>query len=146
MKIESGRGVAASSSSGSGPRRAAAPGFAPATDAPARAAAAASVSAAASLDAILALQAEGLEPERRARQVRRGKGALDALEELEKALAEGVAPASLRARLEGLRRAAEQTGEPDLDALLLEIDTRVAVELAKLEQATQAPRDAAPQP
>ena len=134
MKIESGRGVGPSSSA-SGARRTAAPGFAPATDAPARAAGAAATSAAASLDAILALQAEGLEPERRRRQVRRGKDALDALENLEKALAEGVAPASLRTRLESLRRAAEQTGEPDLDSLLLEIDTRVAVELAKLELA-----------
>jgi len=135
MKIESGRGVAAPSTT----RRtggAAAPGFAPEeAEAPARASAAASSAAATSLDSILALQADGFEPERRKRQVRRGKDALDALENLERALAEGIAPGSLRTRLESIRRAAEQTGEPGLDALLLEIDTRVAVELAKLELA-----------
>ena len=138
MKIESARGVAASSTV----RRAgqaAAPGFAPETEAPARATATSPASAPHSLDAILALQAEGMEPERRRRQVRRGFAALDALEDLEKAMAEGVAPVSLRTLLESLRRAGEQTGEPELDALMLEIDTRVAVELAKLEQAVSKP-------
>ena len=135
MKIESGRGVAPSST----PRRASgtgASGFAPALDAPARAATASPVSATPTLDALLALQAEGgIETERKKRQVRRGKAALDALENLTKALAEGVAPASLRAEMEALQRASERTGEEGLDALLLEIDTRLAVELAKLEQA-----------
>jgi hypothetical protein len=141
MKIEGGpsssRGVTSSS-----PRRSnstPASGFEPEMEAPARASAAAPASAPHSLDAILALQAEALDPERRRRQVRRGKDALDALEKLERAIAEGVAPASLRTQLESLRRASEHTGEPDLDALLLEIDTRVAVELAKLEQAVPRP-------
>jgi hypothetical protein len=134
MKIESGRGIAPSSST----RRAggaAAPGFAPATDAPARAGNVAPTAAPHGLDAILALQAEGFDSERRARQARRGKAALDALEKLEHALVLGAGPESLRAELEAAGRAGEPTGETGLDALLLEIDTRVAVELAKLDMA-----------
>lgn len=135
MKIESGRSVTASSTTrkASG---AAAPGFAPALDQPQRTSAATAAHAPHSLDAILALQAEGLNPERRARQVRRGKAALDALEALERAMAEGVAPSALRSELESLRRASETTGEAGLDDVLLEIDIRVAVELAKLEKAS----------
>lgn len=131
MKIESSRGVG-----GSTPSRkaggAAAPGFAP-TEGAARAVAAAPTSAAHSLDAILALQAEGFEPDRRARQVRRGRRALDVLDNLERALLLGRAPGALRTELEGLHSGGETTGEPELDAILLEIDTRVAVELAKLD-------------
>ncbi len=134
MKVETSRGVGSSA----GTRKAsnAAPGFAPALDAPQRATATNAATAPHSLDAILALQAEGLETERRARQVRRGRAALDALETLERALAEGVAPGSLRNELESLRRASETTGEAGLDDVLTEIDIRVAVELAKLEKAS----------
>jgi Class II flagellar assembly regulator len=133
MKIESGRPIAPSSSA----RRsagAAAPGFAPALDGPGKPAPASAASAVPSMDAILALQGESVETERRKRQMRRGKAALDALETLERGLALGRAPGGLRAELEVLRRGAERTGEAGLDALMLEIDTRVAVELAKLER------------
>jgi hypothetical protein len=130
MKIESGRGVASST----GARRAgAAPGFAPTVDAPQRVAASGSVAAATPLDAIMALQAGGQEGERRARQTRRGRAVLDALEGLARGLALGRAPAGLRTELESLRRGAETTGEAGLDSVLREIDTRLAVELAKLE-------------
>ena len=134
MKIESGRGVGPASTTRKASSAAGA-GFAPAADAPARTASAAPAGAAHSLDAILALQAEGVDPERRRRQMRRGAAALDALDGLVRALALGTAPASLKAELEAARRAAEATGEPALDALLREIDIRVAVELAKLERA-----------
>ena len=138
MKIESGRGVAPASSSSTRRAAGAAPGFAPGLDAPARTSAASAASALHSLNSILALQAEGLDPERRRRQVKRGAAALDALEKLERALALGVGPEGLRVEMERLRQSVEHTGEPGLDALMLEIDTRLAVELAKL--------DAAPQP
>jgi Class II flagellar assembly regulator len=132
MKIEGGRGVAANT----GGRRAAsaAPGFAPATEAPQRAAAAGSVAGITPLDAILALQAEEPLAQRRQRQARRGSEALDVLEELEHGLVFGRASASLRGQMEHLRRAAQPTGEAGLDAVLLEIDTRLAVELAKLDR------------
>jgi hypothetical protein len=132
MKIESGRGV----SQPGAPKRAGASGqagFVVNIDGPAKATAAAAASAAHSIDALLALQAEGQPGERRARQLRRGRDALDALAELERGLVFGHAPGELRQRLERLKREGEPTGEPGLDAILVEIDTRVAVELAKLE-------------
>jgi len=132
MKIEAGRGVTPSN----GTRRAgvAAPGFAPAAEAPQRAAATLGVRGLTPLDAILALQADEPPAQRRARQARRGADALDALEKLELGLAFGHAPASLRGDMESLRRGAETTNEAGLDAVLREIDTRLAVELAKLDR------------
>jgi hypothetical protein len=133
MKIESGRPV----SSSSGARKASgasAPGFAVAAEAPAKTAAAAPTSAVASLDAILALQTDDPLAQRRARQARRGRDALDALEELERGLLLGRAPGGLKARLENLQADGELTGEAGLDAVLLEIDIRLAVEAAKLER------------
>jgi hypothetical protein len=134
MKIESGRGV---SSTGGAKKAAgaAAPGFAPSgVDAPQKATAASGPSAVTPLDAILALQADETPSQRRARQARRGHEALDTLERLATGLLVGRAPGSLRAELETLRRAGEPTGEPGLDDALREIDTRLAVEAAKLER------------
>lgn len=134
MKIELGRGVVPAN----GARRAqsaVAPGFAPAADSPQRSASASGVRGLTQLDAILALQSEEPPAQRRARQARRGADALDALERLERGLVFGRAPGSLRADMERLRHGAEATGEAGLDAVLLEIDTRLAVELAKLEWA-----------
>lgn len=137
MKIEGPRNV----SSGAGAKRAggaAAPGFAPAAESAQRASAPAGVGALHALDAVLALQAEGFNPERRARQIKRGREALDALGEVEKALAFGDAPERMRGALEAAAAAAEPTGEADLDAVLNEIDIRVAVELAKLDMSRPA--------
>ena len=133
MKIEPGRNVG-SSSSATKTGKAAAPGFAPAMDAPQRAASAAPAGAVASLDSILALQGGENPSQRRARQTKRGAEALDALEELERGLLLGRAPAGLRGQLEALQRRSEQTGDKDLDAILLEIDVRLAVEAAKLDR------------
>lgn len=133
MKIESGRGVTPSQS-GKRAGSAAAPGFAPATEAPQKTQAAASVAPVTGLDAILALQAEGFDPGRRSRQVRRAEAALDALTRLERGLIEGRAPGDVRADLLAAQAQSASTGEPGLDAILLEVDTRVAVELAKLER------------
>lgn len=133
MKIESGRPVGSASSTRKA-GSAAASGFSVPTEAPARASAAGAAQSLTPLDAILALQAEDDPVMRRARQARRGRDALDALERLERGLIEGRAPASLRAELETLQRAAEPTGEPGLDAVLQEIDIRLAVEAAKLER------------
>jgi hypothetical protein len=133
MKIEGPRGV--SQTGGARKTGAAAPGFAPSApeNAP-RATAAGSVAATSALDAVLALQAEGFDPGRRSRQVRRAQDALDALSRLERGLLEGAAPGGLKAELVALQQASAPTGEPGLDAVLLEVDTRVAVELAKLDR------------
>ena len=133
MKIEGPRGVSAQNSTRR-PNTTAAPGFAPAADEPQRAAPASSVSAVTSLDALLALQADEPGAQRRARQARRGRDALSALEKLEQGLLLGHAPAALRTELEALRGGAQRTGEPGLDEVLREIDTRVEVELAKLDR------------
>jgi hypothetical protein len=133
MKIESGRPVAPA---GAGKRAgtAAAPGFSVAAEGPQRAAATPAAGAVTPLDALLALQTDEDPARRRARQARRGAEALDALEDLERGLLMGRAPGGLKRQLEALRRSAEPTGEEGLDAVLLEIDTRLAVELAKLER------------
>ncbi len=135
MKIESGRGVGSSG----GVKRAgsaASPGFAPAGAAEEThyVASTGATSAVASLDALLALQAEEPVAQRRARQAKRGKAVLDALQDLEKGIVLGRAPAALKSELENLRARAESSGDAGLDAVMLEIDTRLAVELAKLEK------------
>lgn len=133
MKIENTRGVGASA----GPKKAsgqAAPGFSPTVEGPAKAAAATSVSGITPLDAILALQTDEPPSQRRRRQAKRGREALDVLERLERALVLGHAPSSLRAELEQVQRGAEATGEAGLDEVLREIDIRVAVEAAKLDR------------
>lgn len=133
MKIEGPRGV--SQSSGAKKAGAAAPGFAPASSESApRTAGVSSVAPTSALDAVLALQAEGFDPGRRSRQVRRAEQALDALTRLERGLLDGSAPVALRAELVALQQESAPTGEPGLDALLLDVDTRVAVELAKLDR------------
>ena len=133
MKIEGPRGV---SSTGSGRKAgaSAAPGFSPATDGPQRAAPTAAAGAITSLDAILALQSDEPTAQRRARQAKRGRDALAVLERLEHGLLFGRAPASLRGELEAIRQGAQLTGEAGLDDVLREIDTRVEVELAKLDR------------
>ncbi len=134
MKVESGRSIG----SAAAPKRAgnaAAPDFAPAgpEEAP-HVAAAAGVAHVTALDTILALQAEEPPAQRRARQAKRGRAVLDALERLEEGLLSGRAPGTLISELEHLQRTAKATGEPGLDGVLREIDTQLAVELAKLDR------------
>jgi hypothetical protein len=132
MKVESSRSPASSSA-----KRApasAAPGFTPESEALQKTASVTGVGGVTALDAVLALQTEEPPAQRRARQLRRGGAALDALEELEKGILEGRAPGALRTMLDRLLRSREATGEAGLDALLLEIDTRLAVETAKLDR------------
>ncbi len=133
MKIENGGRI----TSLGAPRRqgaSAASGFAPELDDAQPANAAAGLGGVTPLDAVLALQGDESPKRRRARQLQRGGQALDTLERLERGLVLGRAPASLRAELDTLRRRGEATGEAGLDAVLLEIDTRLAVEAAKLDR------------
>jgi len=134
MKIESGRNVSGPTGARQASSAAAAPGFAPALDAPQRAAATAPAAAITSLDAILALQTEEPLAQRRARQARRGRDALDVLERVEQGLLCGRAPASLRGEIDALQRDSQPSGDPGLDDILREIDIRLAVEGAKLDR------------
>ncbi|HVV43433.1 MAG TPA: flagellar assembly protein FliX [Nitrobacter sp.] len=88
------------------------------------------------IDALLALQGVEEDPvERRKRSVRRGKGALDVLDDLKLGLLSGNFDSSTVTRL---RAAAADlkgsSGDPGLDAVLAEIELRVEVELAKAGQ------------
>ncbi len=137
MKIE---GPRAAGSAGSARKTggAAAPGFSVPTGGAGAPPAVASVRAAAPVDALIALQAEASDPNRRGRQARRGRATLDALEKLQHATILGEAPHSARLTLVKLQSEMELTGDPGLDAVLAEIDTRAAVELAKLDMAELA--------
>ena len=132
MKVEGPRGPAPTGNA----RRSsanAAPGFAPSVDASQRVAQASNVSGVAALDAVLALQMDEPPAQRRARQIKRGHDALNALDQLEQGLLLGRAPGKLGADLVRLQAQSQMTGDAGLDALLREIDTRLAVEAAKLE-------------
>ena len=108
----------------------------PDTASPSESRQAAAPKASASLDALLAMQSIEDDPtERRRRSVRRGRGALDALDELKLGLLSGKLDNAMVARL---RAAAADlkasSGDPGLDAVLAEIELRVEVELAKAGQ------------
>jgi hypothetical protein len=100
----------------------------------ARPSASAGVSSVSSLEALMALQEVGTPLERRRKAAARGGRLLDVLDELKLGMLEGALPRDAVERLG--REAREQrslTDDPGLDAILGEIETRAAVELAKLE-------------
>ncbi len=84
------------------------------------------------IDALMALQGIEDPTERRKRAVAKGRNALNELDKLKLGLIDGSVDGPTLARLkvaaEGLT---EQSGDPGLDAVMGEIDLRVAVELAK---------------
>ena len=99
-------------------------------------AAAASVSALSGLDALLALQDVGGPLERRKRAVSRAGRILDVLDEVKVALIDGdLSAASLDRLVRAVREERQNTDDGRLESVLDEIETRAAVEIAKLEQA-----------
>ena len=92
-----------------------------------------------SIDALLALQEVGGPLERRRRAVRRAGVILDVLDDVKLSLLEGeVPPAALDRLISAVREERSNTDDPNLEGLLNEIETRAAVELAKLELARRA--------
>jgi hypothetical protein len=84
------------------------------------------------IDTLLALQGVDEPTERRRRAVKRGRGALDALDALKLGLLSGTLDTAAVARLKTMSAGlAEATGDPGLDTVLAEIALRVEVELAK---------------
>jgi hypothetical protein len=85
-----------------------------------------------SLDALIALQGVEDATERRKRAVKRGRNALDVLDQLKISMLDGALDSStlgrLKAAAEGLKQG---SGDAGLDAVLAEIELRVEVELAK---------------
>lgn len=93
----------------------------------------------ASLEALMALQAVPDAAERRRRAARRGARLLGALAELQMGLLDGgLAVGALRRLQEDTAAAREASDDPALDGILIEIELRAAVELAKLELAGTA--------
>ena len=85
------------------------------------------------IDALIALQGQDEAMERRRRAVSRGKSALDALDELKVELLGGALGPSVLMRLKSVTTdLLDGSGDAKLDAVLAEIDLRVAVEIAKL--------------
>jgi len=93
----------------------------------------------ASLDVLLALQEVGGPLERRRKAVRRAGRILDVLDEVRLALLEGgLPPAALERLIAAIHEERGGTDDPRLEGLLDEIETRAAVEMAKLEMARAA--------
>jgi hypothetical protein len=85
------------------------------------------------IDALLALQGVDEPGERRRKAVKRGRGALDALDALKLGLLSGTFDTAALARLKSIAATlAEPSGDPALDAVLAEIELRAQVELAKI--------------
>jgi len=92
--------------------------------------------ASANIDALLAMQGIEENPvERRKRSVRRGKRALEVLNDLRIGLLSGNFDAGTVSRLrEAAANLKSSSGDPGLDDVLSEIELRVEVELAKAGQ------------
>jgi hypothetical protein len=85
------------------------------------------------IDALIALQGVEDPLERRKRAVRRGRVALDALDELKMALLGGTLTMAMLAKLQAAAAHLKLgSGQADLDAVLAEIELRVEVEIAKM--------------
>lgn len=94
------------------------------------------------IDALLALQGVEEPGERRKKAVRRGRGALDALDALKLGLLSGTLDTGALARLKSAGAGlSEPTGDPGLDTVMAEIALRVEVELAKVGMPGAGRRD-----
>lgn len=103
---------------------------------PAQVARAAGLSGMMSVDAILALQDVGGPLERRRRAVRRAGRLLDVLDGVKLGLLSGeVSAGDLDSLQRAIRDQRDATDDSQLEGVLDEIETRAAVELAKLERA-----------
>jgi hypothetical protein len=142
MTVTGPAGPSAASGARSAPAQTAATGFtlgAPAISTPAGVTAAGTVNAVSTLEALMALQEVGGPLERRKRAVRRADTILDALEGLKIELLEGqLGPTILERLTRAVREQRSMTDDPTLEGLLDQVETRAAVELAKLEGARVA--------
>jgi hypothetical protein len=119
-----------------GARRPSDPGFALPSAGETQAATGASravgVSALGSVDALLALQQVDESLERKRKAVRRGGRLLDLLDRLKLALLGGeLGEGELKALATAVQEQRGATGDPTLESVLDQIETRAAVELAK---------------
>lgn len=133
MRIESTHRSTAAGKSGAAGRGGTSVAFVPAgAEGPARTAPASPSAPVAALDAILALQSVGDPLTARRKAVRRGHDLLDELDAMKADLLVGrVSPGRLDA-MAAMVTSLRERSDPELDAVLDEIELRVAVELAKL--------------
>ena len=90
------------------------------------------------VEALLALQDVGTPTERKRRSVNRAGRLLDSLDELKVALLGGdLSTAQMERLARDIREQRMATDDPKLEAVLDEIETRAAVEMAKLEAASR---------
>ncbi len=116
----SGGGFSLPSAAGTGPSATAAP--------------VSGTSALMGVESLLALQEAGGPLEGRRRSMRRAFRLLDVLDDLKVALIDGMLrPDQIRSLSLAIAEQRATTGDPALEAVLDEIETRAAVELAKLE-------------
>jgi hypothetical protein len=109
------------------------------TAAPAQSSGVASAHAVMGVEALLTLQDVGSPLERKRRAVGRAGRILDILDGIKIALLEGRITGDALMRLQGaIHEQRSATDDPRLEGLLDEIETRAAVEIAKLEQARAA--------
>jgi hypothetical protein len=133
MRIYASNGTAAATAAPAA-RRTAASGFTVSEESAARpAAASGGLRTVGGIEALIALQ--GIEDplERRRHAVKRGKVALDALDELKIGLLGGALSSTTLTRLQSAAGHLKQvSGDADLDTVLGEIELRVEVEIAKI--------------
>jgi hypothetical protein len=85
------------------------------------------------IDALIALQGQEDPGERRRRAVKRGRLALDVLDELKaEVLGGNLGPSTLMRLKSAGAELRDASGDAGLDAVLAEIELRLAVEIAKL--------------
>ena len=116
------------------PRRAGTGGFSiDETDAPKSAQPAASLRTIGGIDALLALQGQDDPAERKRRAVKRGRTALDVLDELKLEVLGGApGPSTLRRLKAATAELSDSSGDERLDSVLAEIELRLEVEIAKM--------------
>ncbi len=133
MRIQGPTGTAAATTAAA-PRRAGSAGFALSEGETARTSGPASgLRSVGGIDALIALQGVEDPTKRRRHAVKRGRLALDALDELKLGLLGGVlSPVTLTKLQSAAAYLNDGTGEAGLDAVLGEIELRVAVEIAKM--------------
>jgi hypothetical protein len=85
------------------------------------------------IDALIALQGQDDPAERRRRAVKRGRTALDALDELKLEVLGGApGPSTLQRLKSATAELRDSSGDERLDSVLAEIELRLEVEIAKM--------------
>ena len=118
----------------SAPRRVASGGFSvDEAEEPKSAQPAATLRTIGGIDALLTLQGEDEPKERRRRAVKRGRIALDALDDLKiQVLGGSLNPSTLQRLKSATAELRDASGDEGLDSVLAEIELRLEVEIAKL--------------